>query len=115
MGTMEKSDLLKELRIDRSAADPFTTHEILQSIRDIDVQGRRVIVQRFGTENAQLDRALEARGARVDEIPTYRWSLPADTKPLEGVVAALERGELQAVVFTNAEATPASPRRTRDI
>ncbi|MGE5639067.1 MAG: uroporphyrinogen-III synthase, partial [Clostridia bacterium] len=45
----------------------------------------------------------EARGAEVTEIPTYRWSLPADTGPLEGVVSALERGELQAIVFTNAE------------
>jgi uroporphyrinogen-III synthase len=39
----------------------------------------------------------------VIEIPTYRWSLPADTGPLQGLVAALERGELHAAVFTNAE------------
>lgn len=91
------------VRIDRSAADPFTTKEILESIKDVDVKSRRVIIQRFGTVNAELDRALEARGAQVTEIPTYRWSLPRDTKPLENLVGALERGELHAVVFTNAE------------
>jgi len=91
------------VRIDRSAADPFTTKEILDSIRDLPLEGARVIIQRFGTVNAELDRALEARGARVTEIPTYRWSLPQDTGPLESLVEALERGELHAVVFTNAE------------
>ena len=91
------------VRIDRSAADPFTTKEILDSIRHLPLENARVIIQRFGTVNAELDRALEARGAQVTEIPTYRWSLPQDTKPLESLVGALERGELHAVVFTNAE------------
>lgn len=91
------------VRIDRSAADPFTTREILESIRDLEINGSRVIIQRHGAANLELDRALEARGAQVAEIPTYRWSLPADTGPLEGLVAALERGEIDAAVFTNAE------------
>jgi len=91
------------VRIDRSAADPFTTHEVLESIRDIPLKGERVIVQRYGVANVELDRALEARGAQVIEIPTYRWSLPEDTRPLESLIAALERGEMHAAVFTNAE------------
>ena len=91
------------VRIDRSAADPFTTQEVLQSIEDMDLQDTRVIVQRYGTANVELDRALEARGAEVAEIPTYRWSLPADTAPLEALAGAIERGELHAAVFTNAE------------
>ncbi len=93
----------RKVRIDRTAADPFTTRELLLSIQDLPLESARVIVQRFGSENPELERSLEARGAQVTEIPTYRWSLPADTKPLEDVVASLERGELQAVVFTNAE------------
>ena len=91
------------VRIDRPAADPFTTREILESIKDLDLKGARVIIQRFGSANVELDRALEARGAQVTEIPTYRWSLPQDTKPLEALVGALERGEIDAAVFTNAE------------
>jgi uroporphyrinogen-III synthase len=91
------------VRIDRSAADPFTTKEILDSIRDVDVKGARVVVQRHGAANAELDRALEARGAEVIEIPVYRWSLPADTAPLAELIGRLERGELHAVLFTNAE------------
>ena len=91
------------VRIDRSAADPFTTKEVLESIRDVPLERQRVIIQRYGVANVELERALEARGAQVVEIPTYRWSLPADTQPLERLIGALERGEMHAAVFTNAE------------
>jgi uroporphyrinogen-III synthase len=92
----------KKVRIDYSAADPFTTLEVLAAIEGLDLQGARVIVQRYGSENVVLDQALDARGAQVTEIPTYRWSLPQDTAPLENLIGALERGELDATVFTNA-------------
>lgn len=91
------------VRIDRSAADPFTTREILEAMGDLELRGARVVIQRHGAANLELDRALEARGAQVTEIPTYRWSLPQDTKPLADLIAALERHELDAAVFTNAE------------
>jgi uroporphyrinogen-III synthase len=91
------------VKIDYSAADPFTTHEMLDELGALRMQGERVIVQRYGSVNRELDAALIARGAEVIEIPTYRWSLPADTTLLEQLVARLERGEMHAVVFTNAE------------
>jgi uroporphyrinogen-III synthase len=91
------------VRIDRSAAAPFTTKEILESIEDVSLKGERVIVQRHGAANVELDRALEGRGAAVVEIPTYRWALPSDTAPLVSLIDALERDELHAVVLTNAE------------
>jgi uroporphyrinogen-III synthase len=93
----------RKVRIDRSAADPFTTKELLECISDVELKGEKAIVQRFGSANLELDRALEARGAQVTEIPTYRWSLPQDVGPLERLVEALGRGELHAAVFTNAE------------
>jgi uroporphyrinogen-III synthase len=91
------------VRIDRSAREPFTTHEVLESIDDVPLQGERVIVQRHGSMNAELDHALGARGAEVTEIPVYRWALPADTAPLAALIDALERNEMHAVVLTNAE------------
>jgi uroporphyrinogen-III synthase len=93
----------RKVRIDRAAAEPFTTREILKVVEDVELQGARVIVQRHGSGNAELDQALEARGASVVEIPTYRWSLPQDTKPLADLITRLERRELDAAVFTNAE------------
>jgi uroporphyrinogen-III synthase len=91
------------VRIDYSAADPYTTHEILDALDGLRLEGERVIVQRYGSANRELDAALAARGAEVIEIPTYRWSLPPDTARLEDLVGKVERGEMHAVVFTNAE------------
>ena len=93
----------RKVRIDREAADPYTTREVLAAIADLPLGGERVVVQRYGTVNVELDRALEARGAQVVEIPTYRWALPQDTKPLAELIGALERREMDAAVFTNAE------------
>jgi len=91
------------VRIDRPAAEPFTTREVLAAIGEMLLAGQRVIVQRHGAANAELDQALAARGAEVIEIPTYRWSLPPDTAPLRELISALERHEVDAAVFTNAE------------
>ena len=93
----------RKVRIDRSAVEPFTTREILDATKDVDLKGARVIVQRYGKANDELDRTLESRGATVVEIPTYRWSLPTDTKPLAELISRLERREMDAAVFTNAE------------
>jgi uroporphyrinogen-III synthase len=91
------------VHIDRSAADPYTTRELLDAVKDVPVKGGRVIVQRYGSANRELDAALEARGAEVIEIPTYRWSLPPDITPLAELIGRLVRGEMDAVLFTNAE------------
>src|SRR4051794_40053625 len=102
------------VRIDRSAAEPFTTREVLAAIGDAALAGRRVIVQRHGVANAELDQALAARGAEVGPapggggggvggIPAHPWSLPGDTGAVRGVISALERHEIGAAVVTNAE------------
>src|SRR4051812_21305534 len=78
------------VHIDYSAADPFTTHELLDELGGLRMQGERVIVQRYGNANRELDAALAARGAEVIEIPTYRWSLPQDTARLEELVRKVE-------------------------
>jgi uroporphyrinogen-III synthase len=90
------------VRIDLSAADPFTTAEVLQLLREMPLRGERVIVQRYGVSNSGLEDVLRKKGAEVMEIATYRWSLPKDLVPLERLIDALGRGEIDAVVVTNA-------------
>jgi uroporphyrinogen-III synthase len=92
----------RKVRIDRSAKEPFTTREVLQALSDVSLRGKRVIVQRYGETNAELDRSLLAKGARVVEIPTYRWALPEDTTPMQRLIDALERRQVDAAVFTSA-------------
>jgi len=90
------------VRIDLSAADPYTTTEVLATLAHSDLATATVRVQRYGVTNQELEEALKARGARVTEIPTYRWSLPQDTAPLVGLMDALERRGVDAVAVTNA-------------
>jgi uroporphyrinogen-III synthase len=92
----------REVRIDIRAATPFTTEMVLEAVSELPVQGARVLVQRYGAANQLLREALEGRGARVQEIATYRWALPADTGPLNGLLDALSRAAVHAVVFTSA-------------
>jgi uroporphyrinogen-III synthase len=90
------------VRIDIRAATPFTTETVLAAVSALPMQDAQVLVQRYGAANRQLRDALEARGAGVHEIATYRWGLPADVQPLEELVRALARSSVDAVVFTSA-------------
>jgi uroporphyrinogen-III synthase len=92
----------RNVHIDVSARDPFTTHEVLEAIAPIPIERARVIVQRYGVTNVELEDALKARGAEVIEIPTYRWAVPDNTRPLIELMDALARREVDAVAFTNA-------------
>lgn len=92
----------RAVRIDVRAATPFTTQTVLAAVSDMALQDARVLVQRYGAANQLLRESLERRGARVEEIATYRWALPADTRPLDALLAALSRGAVDAVVFTSA-------------
>jgi uroporphyrinogen-III synthase len=90
------------VRIDCRAADPYTTAELLEAIAEVSIRNARVAVQRYGETNADLGHALAQRGASVIEIPTYSWALPQDTGPLEQLIASLDSGIVDAVVFTSA-------------
>lgn len=90
------------VRIDCSAAEPYTTAELTAAFAAVPLAGARVVVQRYGVTNAELDTALKAKGAEIVEIPTYKWSLPADTAPLIALMDALDRREIDALALTNA-------------
>jgi uroporphyrinogen-III synthase len=90
------------VRVDLAAAGPYTTTEVLAAISGVDLAGAAVVVQRYGVTNTGLEESLKARGARVIEIPTYRWSLPEDTAPLVELIDRLERRGVDAVAVTNA-------------
>lgn len=93
---------VRDVRIDLRAATPFTTDTVLAAIAGLPLRGARVLVQRYGAANRLLREALESRGAGVEEIATYRWALPADTRPLDELLQALARSRVDAVVFTSA-------------
>jgi uroporphyrinogen-III synthase len=92
----------RKVRIDRAASDPFTTHEVLAEMHGTALRGKRIVVQRYGETNRELQADLESEGADVIEIVTYRWGLPEDTAPLLRLIGALGRNEIDLVAFTSA-------------
>jgi uroporphyrinogen-III synthase len=87
------------------AAEPNTWREVLAAIdaaEDAPLRGRRVAVQEYGTSNADLLAALEARGAQVTAVPVYQWALPEDLTPLEDACRALATEQVDVALFTTA-------------
>src|SRR5205085_1516809 len=83
------------------APEPNTWHELLSELdrSGIQVAGKRVAVQEYGEPSDELIGSLQQRGAEVTPIPVYQWALPADTRPVENALAALERGEIEVALF----------------
>jgi uroporphyrinogen-III synthase len=92
----------RKVLIDLRAASPFTTETVLSAMAGIDLDRAPVLVQRYGAANQRLCEALQARGATVREIATYRWALPKNTQPLKDLLDALDAARVDAVVFTSA-------------
>lgn len=92
----------RNVRIDLSASEPYTTAEVLAKLDVAPIAGKHVVVQRYGDTNWELQSALEARGAQVTEIATYRWSLPENTKPMVDLMDALDADAIDVVCFTSA-------------
>lgn len=92
----------RNVRIDVTVMEPFTTTQILVELEKVNLQSKHVVVQRFGDTNVELETALKARGASVSEVATYRWSLPENTQPLVDLMDALEHKKVDMVCFTSA-------------
>ena len=92
----------RNVRIDFTASEPYTTVEVLAQIDALPISGQHVVVQRYGDTNWELQKALEERGARVTEIATYRWSMPADTQPMLVFMNELDADAVDVSCFTSA-------------
>ena len=84
--------------------EPNTWRELLSTLdQSVAVANQTVGLQEYGKPNPSLVAGLEVRGARVINVPVYRWDLPEDPRPLEENVRALARGERDVVLFTSAQ------------
>jgi uroporphyrinogen-III synthase len=82
-----------------SAAEPYTTKELLEAMQPLTLQDVGVV--HYGERNAQLVQELQARGARVEELMLYEWQLPEDTTPMHELVTNIMEKRIGAVVFTS--------------
>lgn len=89
------------LKPDISAAEPFTTTELLAALEPVALAGQQVALLHYGERNAALTEALQARGAALYELTLYEWELPEDVTPLQTLLTQLPQGAFDAVAFTS--------------
>jgi uroporphyrinogen-III synthase len=95
---------LKELGLQAAVTvpEPNTWREVLVTLDGaVDLRDRRVVVQEYGIPNPELVSGLGRRGAIVQTIAVYRWSLPEDLAPLRQAIQKIIRGEADIALFTN--------------
>jgi uroporphyrinogen-III synthase len=92
------------LRAALVAPEPNTWHDLVALIDgELPVKDRKVHVQLYGRTNEPLIEALQQRGAEVQSVAIYAWSLPDDTAPLAAAVDTLCDGGADVVLFTSAQ------------
>lgn len=78
--------------------------ELLQYLLESGVDGKRIAVQLHGEPLPYFVDSLVDAGARVIEVPVYRWVGPADPGPLDRLIDAVLDGSIDAMPFTSAPA-----------
>jgi uroporphyrinogen-III synthase len=84
-----------------SAVSPYTSHELLDALKAIDLSGSLVTLVHYGERNETLSSELRQRGATLDELCLYEWRLPDDLTPLQELARDLTARDIDAVIFTS--------------
>ena len=80
---------------------PYTTEELIETLGEFDLSGRGVTLINYGERNDALSETLISACANLYELCLYEWMLPEDTEPLESLIRAVLKRELDAVAFTS--------------
>jgi uroporphyrinogen-III synthase len=81
--------------------------EVLDHLTARGIAGLTVALQLHGESQPEYTEGLEAAGARVIEVPVYRWAPPTDPAPLARLVDLITGHLVDAVTFTAAPAVNA--------
>ncbi|HEY6452921.1 MAG TPA: uroporphyrinogen-III synthase [Steroidobacteraceae bacterium] len=89
------------LAVDLAAPVP-TTQGVIECLRHLPLQRRRVGVQLYGDEpNPELTGFLQAAGALVSTVAPYRYVDGAAAPAIEELLARLHSGQIDAMAFTS--------------
>ncbi len=84
--------------------EPNTWRELLATLdQHVPLANQTVGLLEYGKSNPSLIAGLEARGARVLNVPVYRWELPEESSLLVDNVRAIAEGGRDVVLFTSAQ------------
>jgi uroporphyrinogen-III synthase len=84
------------------AAEQPTTDGVIASVRGLNLRGRRVGVQLYGTEpNRPLVDFLAGAGAAVSTVAPYVYADAADEQAVRNLIDQLRAGRVDAIAFTS--------------
>ncbi|WP_033346472.1 uroporphyrinogen-III synthase [Catenuloplanes japonicus] len=92
---------------DQWSPDSESCEEVVAHLKAYGVAGKTVAMQLHGDRQPECSDALESAGARVIEVPVYRWAPPTDPAPLHRLVDLISGRLVDAVTFTSAPAVSA--------
>ena len=81
--------------------------EVVDHLTARGISGLTIAMQLHGERQPEYTEALEATGARIVEVPVYRWAPPTDPAPLYRLVDLIANRLVDAVTFTAAPAVAA--------
>lgn len=84
-----------------STPKPHTSRELLDALASTNLERVSVLLVHYGERNMSLADALTARGALVEDVCLYEWTLPVDVTPLRDVVRRIVAGEIDALLVTS--------------
>jgi uroporphyrinogen-III synthase len=78
--------------------------EVVDRLLAEPLAGRTVAFQLHGGDTPEVTEAIRAAGARVIEIPVYRWQLPNERAAPYALIDRVCNGDVDAVTFTTGPA-----------
>jgi uroporphyrinogen-III synthase len=97
--------VLRELGLrPERVAEPATTAGMIDCLRGLDLRGRRVGVQLYGSEpNPPLMDCLAEAGALALPVAPYRYADATDDADVLALVERMRQGEVHAIAFTSTQ------------
>ena len=88
--------------------EPYTSADLTAALAasELPLDGRQVIVQRYGGPDAELPTYLRQQGALSRELVLYDWNLPDDHAPAVAMIDAMVAGQVDALAFTSRPQVP---------
>ncbi|MEJ2565735.1 MAG: uroporphyrinogen-III synthase [Gammaproteobacteria bacterium] len=86
------------------AAEPPTTDGVIATLSKLDLKGRRLGVQLYGTEpNLKLIDFIRGAGAEPCPVAPYVYASEADDQKVKAFIRQLSQGEFDVIAFTSAQ------------